>query len=148
MARISESQLRLVSFAGAASVLSLLIIVPFQMNQINRVISRHLAQIQPPRGLGNNVYFIQPGGGGFYLADMIQIDPLLRDHDLLLASRGLELDAELVRQNWPDAVMIGHGSWGQQWSLGDTDQRRSTDGKAGDKHFVFAFTEAPNLNKH
>jgi hypothetical protein len=126
---------RLAAFAGAAAVLSLLVVVPLQMTQIERVIARQLAQLESPRRPGNNVYFIDPGGG-FYVADMIQIDPLLRDPDLLLASRGARLDAELVRQNWPQAVRVSAFPWVDQWYLGPTDQRRPTPGRRGDKRFV------------
>jgi len=95
----SDAARRLVSFAGAAAILNLLIVIPFQMHEISEVISQHLAQLPPPKRPGNNVYFIHPQGG-FYVADMIQIDPLLRERDLLLASRGAELDSQLIRQNW------------------------------------------------
>jgi hypothetical protein len=138
MAGASAPQPRLISFVGAASVLSLVVLVPFQMNQIDRIISQHLAQIPRPQGPGNTVYFLRPYGG-FYLGDMIQIDPLLRDRNLLLASRGPDLDAALIRENWPDAIMKGHGRWGQEWYLGDSDQRRSTNGPDGGKHFLLGF---------
>jgi hypothetical protein len=115
---------RLPAFAGAAAVLSLLCMVPLQLFQMEGIISRHIAQIPPPRRPGNNVYLIQPGAGS-YMSDMIQIDPLLRDRDLLLASRGGRMDAELLRQNWPDAVKVGENSRAQQWYLGDADRRRS-----------------------
>ncbi len=74
---------RLISFAGATAILSLLLLIPFQMSQIDQLISQHLAQLPPPRRPGNNVYFIHPLGG-FYVADMIQIDPLLRNQDLIV----------------------------------------------------------------
>ncbi len=144
-----KSQTRLVSFAGASAILSLVFIVPFQMHQIGGIISRHLAQIPPPSRPGNNVYFIPPGGGS-YMADMIQIDPMLQDADLLLASRGKQLDTELIRQNWPNAVVVNHGFWAQQWYLGPEEHRRSND-KVSSKHFVLAFKavskgESPSMS--
>jgi hypothetical protein len=142
----SESDSRLVSFAGAAAVLSLLTIVPFQMFQIERIISGHLSQIPPLKKPGGNVYFIKPYGG-FYMADMVQIDPLLRAPDLLLASRGSEMDEELMKQNWPDAVRLGRGFWVQQWYLGPNDKRQSTPGTSNDKHYVLAFTSAAQPQK-
>jgi hypothetical protein len=144
MSRTAAPQERLVSFAGAASVLSLLILVPFQMVQIDGFISRHLAQIPSPRAPGNNVYFMT-GKGGFYMADMIQIDPFLRDRNLLLASRGPKLDAELIRQNWPGAVLENEGEWGQQWYLGATDRRQTGEPPGGDRHFVLTFDPALSM---
>ena len=143
MSKTAAPNERMVSFAGVASVLSLLILVPFQMIQIDGFITRQLAQIPPARSPGNNVYFLT-GKGGFYMADMIHIDPFLRDTNILLASRGPLLDAEFVRQNWPTAVLASGGAWGQQWYLGDTD-RRLSDGRTTDgKHFVLTFD--PLLN--
>ena len=136
-----EEDPRLVSFAGAAAILSLLIIVPFQMSQIEGIITRHIALIPKPKRPGNNVYFIQPGGG-LYIADAIQLDPLLRSQDLLLASRGSDLNAELVRQNWPDAVKSGGVPWVEQWYLGPIDQRVSIPATRHQKRFVLHFRHA------
>ena len=126
---------KLVPFAGAAAILSLLIIVPFQLNQIERFITAHLAQLGPPRRPGNNVYFVHPLGG-FYVADMVQFDPFLRDQDLLLVSHGAELDEQLVRQNWPHALKISTTRAADQWYLGPEDNRISTPNRAGQRQFV------------
>jgi hypothetical protein len=126
---------RLVSFAGATAILSLLLIVPFQLSQIDRFISAHLAQLGRPQRPGNNVYFIHPQGG-FYVADMVQFDPLLRDRDLLLTSHGSELDAQLVQRNWPNAVKVSSGRAADQWWLGPEDQRLPIPGSDEGKQFV------------
>jgi hypothetical protein len=132
----SNARRRLASFAGAAAILNLLIVMPFQMRQISEVISQHLAQLPAPKRPGNNVYFIHPRGG-FYVADMVQIDPLLRERDLLLVSRGAELDAQLIRRNWPNAIKIASQPAADQWYLGPQDQRVPIPGKSGQRHFVF-----------
>jgi hypothetical protein len=132
----SEANPRLTTFAGAACILSMLVIVPMQMHQIEHFMSRHLALLPSPKRPGNNVFFVSPSGG-FYLADMIQIDPLLRTPDLLLASQGSRLDAELMRRSWPNAKKIGEGAWGQQWYLAPIDQRRSNTAGFDDKKWVF-----------
>jgi hypothetical protein len=133
----SDAQRRLVSFAGAAAILNMLIVMPFQMHQISEVISQHLAQLPPSKRPGNNVYFIHPQGG-FYVADMVQIDPLLRERDLLLVSHGTELDTQLIRQNWPSAVKIASQRAADQWYLGPQDKRVPMPGKNDQRHFVFA----------
>jgi len=117
-----ESDGRLAAFAGAASMLSLFLIMPFQMMQIDTMISRHLAQLPDLRKPGNDVYFIRIPGG-FYSADLVQMDPLLRDEDLILNSRGPELDAKLRRQNWPTATLVGTRFHVEEWNLGPKDQR-------------------------
>jgi hypothetical protein len=135
MAGRSDAQRRLVSFAGAVSVLNLIVVVPFQMYQIDQVITQHLAQLPVPRRPGNNVYFIHPRGG-FYMADMVQIDPLLRDRDLLLVSHGAELDAQMIRRNWPGAVEIAGGRAADQWYLGPQDRRLPIPGQEKQRQFM------------
>jgi len=139
MANRSDAQRRLVSFAGAAAILNLMVVMPFQMYQISEFIEQHLAQLPPPQRPGNNVYFIHPLGG-FYVADMVQFDPQLRDQDLRLVSHGAELDAELIRQNWPTATKITSRRAADQWYLGAQDQREALPGENSQRHFVVAFT--------
>jgi hypothetical protein len=133
----SDADRRLASFAGALAILNLVVVLPFQMHEIDEVISRHLAQLTPPKRPGNNVYFIHPRGGS-YVADMVQIDPLLRDRDLLLVSRGADLDTQLIRQNWQSAVKIASGRAADQWYLGPQDRRLPISGKWDPLNFVFA----------
>ncbi|MDP9083238.1 MAG: hypothetical protein M3N50_05670 [Pseudomonadota bacterium] len=128
---------RLAAFAGAAAILNFLIVMPFQMRQVNQIISQHLAQLPAAKRPGNNVYFIHPGGG-FYVADMVQMDPLLREPDLLLVSRGAELDTQLIRQTWPNAVKVFGNRAADQWYLGPQDRRIAVPGFRGSKQFVFA----------
>jgi hypothetical protein len=133
----SQANLRLASFAGATAILSLLVMVPFQMSQIERFISAHLALIPPPKRPGNNIYFIHPLGD-FYVADMAQIDPLLRNSDLLLVSHGADLDAKLVHLNWPNAVKVSSGRAADQWYLGAEDHRLPIPGSDKERQFVIA----------
>ena len=135
MTERSQANIRLVSFAGATAMLSLLLIVPFQMFQIQRFVSQHLVQLAPPKRPGNNVYFVHPLAG-FYVADMIQSDPLLRDQDLMLVSHGAKLDAQFIRQNWPSAVIISNDGSAEQWYLGAEDQRLPIPGRNEERQFV------------
>ena len=99
-------------------MLSLLILVPFQLIQIDAFITSHLAMLPPAKRPGGNVYFID-FRGGYYIADMIQMDPLLRSDDLYLASWGSGLDGGLVQRYWPGAVQCGSSPGVVQWCLGD-----------------------------
>ncbi len=138
----SDAERRLVSFAGALAILNLAVVMPFQLSEISEVISHHLAQLPPPKTPGNNVYFIHPRGG-FYVADMVQMDPLLRNHDLLLVSHGVELDTQLIHRNWPNALKIASGPAVDQWYLGPQDQRVPLPGDPYQRHFVFAVDPIP-----
>jgi hypothetical protein len=128
---------RLISFAGTSAILSLLLLIPFQMRQIDQFIAQHLAQLAPPRRPGNNIYFIHPLGGS-YLADMIQVDPLLRNEDLLLVSHGAVLDVQMIQRNWPGAVKVSGSRAADQWYLGTEDRRRVIPGTKDEREFVIA----------
>ena len=75
------------------------------------------------------------------MADMVQIDPLLRDRNLMLVSRGAALDAEMIRQNWPGAIKIASGRAAEQWYLGAQDRRVPMPGGGGQRHFVLVFDQ-------
>jgi hypothetical protein len=134
-----ESNGRLAAFAGAAAMLNLMLVVPVQMMQIEAIIARHSAQLPAPQRPGNNVYFVHEPGG-FYVADLVQSDPQLRDDDLILFSRGTELDAQLRQQNWPMAALVAQTVGVEEWNLGPKDQRQLSKDLPGVKRFVFAYS--------
>ncbi|MDP9008830.1 MAG: hypothetical protein M3N91_09015 [Pseudomonadota bacterium] len=133
-----ESNGRLAAFAGATAMLNLMLVLPVQMIQIDSIISRHSTQLPKPRRPGNNVYFVR--NGGFYRADLVQSDPLLRDNDLILFSGGDVSDAELVRQNWPTAVLVERGLGVEEWNLGPKDQRQVLKDLPGIKRVMFSYS--------
>lgn len=135
-----ESSGRLTAFAGAAAILNLLLVVPYQLVQIDRIVVAHSAQLPKPRRPGNDVYFVR-ASDGFYLADLIQMDPLLRANDLILFSRGPELDSELRRQNWPAATLVEGTSAVEEWNLGPEDQRQVSADSPNVKRFHFSITD-------
>jgi hypothetical protein len=135
---------RLAAFAGAAALLNLLLVVPYQLMQIEGVIARHSAQLPKPHRPGNNVYFVH-ALRGFYPADLVQMDPLLRADDLILFSAGPAMDAELRRQNWPSAVLVDRTFGVEEWNLGPKDQRRVPQDSAADKRFEFAYSNRASV---
>jgi hypothetical protein len=135
-----ESNGRLAAFAGAAAILNLMLVLPVQMMQMDGIITRHLAQLPKPQRPGNNIYFVHVPGG-FYLADLVQTDPLLRREDLVLFSGGPVLDAELRRQNWPAAVLVQQGPGVEEWNLGPQDQRHVPQDMPGIRRFEFAYSD-------
>jgi len=137
MANRLQTDGRLVSFAGASSILSLLLLIPLQMSQINHFITQHLSQLGPPKRPGNNIYFVHPLGGN-YLADMIQVDPLLRNKDLFLVSHGAVLDTQMILRNWPGAVRVSSNRAADQWYLGPEDRRQAIPGSKDEGQFVIA----------
>ena len=126
---------RLTAFAGAAAVLSLALLVPYQLIEMDRFIGRHIAQIPAPRRPGNDVFFVNPVGG-FYIGDMIQNDPELRSADLRMFDYGSRRDAALVKEFWPQARKVDWGPFGEEWNLGPVDRRVVMPGSSTPR-FVF-----------
>ena len=122
-----------------AAILNLILVIPLQMMQIDRIIARHSAQLPKPQRPGNNVFFVH-APGGFYLADLVQADPLLRSDDLILFSRGPELDAELRRQNWPKAALVAQSTGVEMWNLGLGDKRKTLRDQPGVRRFEFEYS--------
>jgi hypothetical protein len=141
----ADSNGRLAAFAGALTILNLLLVVPFQLMQIDGNIARHSAELPKLQRPGNNVYFVH-APGAFYVADLVQADPLLRAQDLILFSGGAQLDAELRRQNWPTAVLVGRTFGVEEWNLGPKDQRQESKDMPGVKRFVFSYTDHSSKN--
>lgn len=118
-----HSDAKLVSFAGACAVLGALLLVPLQLHQIETLISRQLERFPARQGPGNNVVFVKTEGAS-YVADLVQIDPFLRDRDLLLVSQGAQRDGDFMHRNWPEAVRTDRNFYMDVWHLGETDVRR------------------------
>jgi hypothetical protein len=121
-------------------MLSLLLVVPYQLLQIDSVIERHLAQLPRPQRPARYVYFIKVRGG-FYAADLVQMDPLLRQPDLFLFSRGPELDASLRQQNWPAAVLVERRGAIEAWDVGPASPSRSA-GEPSPERFEVTYADA------
>ncbi len=121
--QVDESRRRLVSFAASVSLLSVIVLVPYQAHQMQEFIAAHLRQLPPMKRPGNDVVFVRLDRG-FYQADLIQIDPFLRDPDLLLVSHGGGADEKFVRDRWPESQRLDWDANAQLWYLGDADHRR------------------------
>jgi len=131
---------RLLAFAGAAAVLNLVVVLPMQMEQIQHIIARHMRQLPTPTRPGSNVYFVRAKAPGFYVADLVQMDPLLRQPDLILYSPGPDAEAELRRENWPSAKLVARRLAVEEWHLGPDDQRRVTQDLVGVRRFLFSYS--------
>lgn len=139
MSSRSARPLQIESFAGAAAILSLVLLMPFQIYQIDSFVAQQLDRLPSPKRPGNNVFIVNPRGG-FYLVDMIQTDPFLRKKDLYLLSHGLPADAGLMKLGWPSAVVVSQGTWGQEWHLSPSagDPNAKTDEKLWSSGFCLA----------
>jgi hypothetical protein len=90
--------------------------VPLQLRNIDEFIGSFLAQVpQAPAGQAS-VVFLYPGQG-FYLMDLVQNDPFLRDRNLRMVGRGPEADAKFLQQSGLQATPLPPTPLGQAWIL-------------------------------
>jgi len=108
---------RLVAFAGAAAILSLVFGNGLRAVQIDSFIARHLEQVPRIEAAGKHILMIDTKKG-YYTADLVQNDPFLRSDTVRMVSRGAANNAEFMATRWPAARRISSGDWGELWQLG------------------------------
>ncbi len=109
-----EFRQRIVSFAGCSAILSLLLLTPTYLMQMERFVSGHLAQIPEPVKTDGNFFFINTREG-FYTLDMIQNHPTLKGPEIRMTYRGADANARIMQRYWPDATRVAAGPWGEHW---------------------------------
>jgi len=115
-ARNEISSTRLHGYLAACAVLSLVFMTSLRAIQVEDFISRHLAQVPvAPRG-ETRVTIIEPLGG-YYLADLAQNDPFLRERSLVLVTRGPSRDADMMSKRFPQYALLHKDRRGSVWGL-------------------------------
>jgi len=100
------------------AITGLLMLVPLHLVQVERFIARHLAQdfpvlAQRPPG-AVEIHLLRPARG-YYVRDLVQNDPFLREPVLRLVSRGPQADREMLRALFPGARLVREDRIGQVW---------------------------------
>jgi hypothetical protein len=90
---------------GTLAVLSLVAGTALRFIQVDGFIDRHLGQL-PTLAEGRRQVCFLATQWGYYRADLVQNDPLLRDPVVILVSFGRQRDAELMRRMEPAARPI------------------------------------------
>jgi hypothetical protein len=102
--------------AGALTLGSLLILVPWQLRNIEGFISAQLAQEPAAPTDKRSVVFLYPEQG-FYLMDLVQNDPFLRSNSLRMVGKGEREDQEFLNNAHIKAVPLSANSFGQAWLI-------------------------------
>jgi hypothetical protein len=95
---------RLTSVVGVATLLGLLAGNGLRLHQAETFIASQLAQV-PRVAAGRSIVFLGPRDG-YYMADLVQNDPFLRDPQTRLLSFGRVEDARLVAALFPHARKV------------------------------------------
>ncbi len=106
----------LLRFAVTAALLSLVLGTTLRAVQVERYISRRLAELPAAPAEGRAVCFINTQYG-YAAEDLLKNDPFLRDRVLCLISRGRAADAKFVAKLHPGAKLFRSGPGGSCWAL-------------------------------
>lgn len=112
-------------YLAACGVLSLCLVLPLAMFQVETFISRHLAQL-PTAEKGTPKLILVHADTGYYAADLVQNDPYARNEVLILFSLGRNRDQAMLREHFPGLVQLARDRRGSVWGLPDeNDDSRS-----------------------
>lgn len=100
------------------ALLGLVISVPVHLVEVERWIAQHLAQGLPRTGAGRELHLLD-NRQGFYVRDLAQNDPFLRDPVIVGVSQGEERDRAMVQVLFPGARVTIADRRGTAWSLPD-----------------------------
>lgn len=106
-------------YLAGCALLGAVVLTVFQAFQVERFITRHIAQL-PGAGQEEAEVIIVDISKGFYtldpVRDLVQNDPFLRTRPIILASRGSEADAAMIGKHFAGLVMIGSSARGSVWA--------------------------------
>jgi hypothetical protein len=92
-------------FIAACTLLSLVILTPFRVWQVERFVAGHLAQV-PAVSEGSPRLVLVQWRAGYYAADLVQNDPFLRDEPIYMIARGETVDRKMLATYFPDLVLL------------------------------------------
>jgi hypothetical protein len=112
-ARVSVDR-RLAPYVGAASLLSLVVLVPYFGFRVQAFMSSHLAQVPQAEAGEARVVIINPVMQ-YYAQDLAQNDPFLRGPVIRMVSRGRKADERMIERQFPELVLLSKSYKGTVW---------------------------------
>ena len=103
-------------YAMAGALGGLLIMIPFFFWQVHGFIQQHLAQL-PTTDHGQPRVIIVSPFSGYYVQDLVQNDPFLREPVILMISRGRAADAAMMSRSFPALRRLSTTYRGSVWGL-------------------------------
>jgi len=103
---------------GIAATAYFLLAFPLRLWQVNNHMREHLAQLPTiEKGARAEIVLLTLSRGGYYVVDLVQNDPWMRGHRIVLLSQGPEKDAEMLRRHFPNCKMISRPPWGSSCAV-------------------------------
>jgi hypothetical protein len=101
-------------YVASLAALSLVLATALRATQIHVDLADHLAKLPPVLPDKRQIVFIAMERHS-YARDLVQNDPFLRDPVWYMASRGPQLDQELMGSHFPGARLVTIGPLGSVW---------------------------------
>lgn len=111
-----DSGSSLPGYLAGSAALSLVVLTSVAALRVEHVISRQLSQI-PVASSGTPRVIIMDQTKGYYVWDLAQNDPFLRNPVVVLISRNPQLDAAMMAKNFPSYSLLESGPLGTVWGL-------------------------------
>lgn len=106
------------SYVHAASLLSLIVLVPYFGLQVRSFMTSHLAQEPTAEGGETRVIIISPMMQ-YYAQDLAQNDPFLREPVIRMVTRGRVADEQMMANQFPELVLLSTSHKGTVWGYPD-----------------------------
>jgi len=104
------------AYVAACAILSLVILTPLRVYQMERFVARHVNQLPQASGGSPRVVLVR-WQGGYYAVDLVQNDPFLREYPLYMLSQGEQPDARMLAEHFPELVLLGSNETAAVWGL-------------------------------
>lgn len=116
LARDGNAPSPLRSYLAGCAVLSLAILTAFSALLVESFVARHLAQSPGAPGGKVRVVIVTPSVG-YYIWDLAQNDPFLRNEFIQLSSRGAQADRDMMARNFPQYRLLVTELRGTVWGI-------------------------------
>jgi hypothetical protein len=106
-----------VKVVGVAAALSLVVGTAVRFSEIEALVSAQLELVPQCETEARSVTFLHLDDG-YYIEDLVQNDPFLRDPDIRMLSSGPHADAALMRAEFPGARLMCSRGQSTVWDVG------------------------------
>ena len=105
----------LLSFVVASALLTFTCGIALRFYQMREFISAQVAQVPAYPAIGKRIVILDPRFG-YYIGDLVQNDPWLRDDTTWMITRGSDEDARMMHDSFPKMHRAYADQYGTVWS--------------------------------
>jgi len=113
-----EGERALRGMCGWLALISLVVVNGVRLNHVDEFVDRHLNMVPPlavPASASRPEVVFVNTGHGFYSADLVQNDPLLRGARIVMVQGRPDRNAELMARHFHGYQRVASAPWGEHW---------------------------------